>query len=218
MREYVTGDDLRRIHWPSVAKTGTLMIRQDESTRRSSAVVLLDTRSVALGPQGSPGFEAAVSATASVARALSRSGFSLRVGTVDAPARAVTEDVMLDLLAGIGASRTKGFMGAVTGIRSPSAADTTLAVITAPPTGAEVAALSRAGTAFGRKLVVLVYPMPLPSLPPEAAAELDARATTARASLQRAGWEVVLLQPEGKLADTWRRTKTQKLQVAGSHS
>jgi hypothetical protein len=125
---------------------------------------------------------------------------------------------MLDLLAGIGASRTKSLLGAVTGIRSPSAADTTLAVITAPPTGAEVAALSRAGTAFGRKLVVLVYPMPLASLQPQAAAELDARATTARASLQRAGWEVVLLQPEGKLADTWRRTKTQKLQVAGSRS
>jgi uncharacterized protein (DUF58 family) len=218
MREYVTGDDLRRIHWPSVAKTGKLMIRQDESTRRSSAILLLDTRSVVLGPQGSPGFEAAVSATASIGRALSRSGFAVRLGTVDVPARPVTEEVMLDLLAGIGASRTPALVASLTGLRSSSSADTTLAVVTAPPNGAEVAALCRVGTAFGRKVVVLTYPMPVASLPPEAVVELDGRATVARASLQRAGWDVVILHPEGKLADTWRRTKTQKLQVAGSLS
>jgi uncharacterized protein (DUF58 family) len=218
MREYNTGDDLRRIHWPSVAKTGMLMIRQDESTRRSSSILLLDTRGVALGPQGSPGFEAAVSATASIGRALSRSGFDLRIGTIDAPPRQVTEDVMLDMLSGIGPSRTKGFVGALTGLRTPSAADTTLAIVTAPPTGAEIAALCRVGTAFGRKVVVFVYPMPVASLPPEAVAELDGRATAARVSLQRAGWDVTIMHPEGRLADTWRRTKTQKLQVAVSPS
>jgi uncharacterized protein (DUF58 family) len=36
MREYQVGDDLRRIHWPSVARRGRLMIRQDESARRRS--------------------------------------------------------------------------------------------------------------------------------------------------------------------------------------
>ena len=38
------GDDLRRIHWPSVARTGELMIRQDESSRRASGLVFLDNR------------------------------------------------------------------------------------------------------------------------------------------------------------------------------
>src|SRR5438105_2047418 len=56
MREYVTGDDLRRIHWPSVARTGQLMIRQDEATRRSNATLFLDNRSSSLGQDGSPGF------------------------------------------------------------------------------------------------------------------------------------------------------------------
>src|SRR5437899_3317308 len=71
MREYVTGDDLRRIHWPSVARTGQLMIRQDESTRRSSALLFLDSRASALGAYGSPGFERAVSVAATLGRALS---------------------------------------------------------------------------------------------------------------------------------------------------
>ena len=218
MREYVTGDDLRRIHWPSVARTRTLMIRQDESTRRSSSVVVLDTRSVALGVEGSPGFEAAVSAAASLGRALSRAGFSLRMATVDAPPRPVTEDVLLDLLAGIGASRSKTLVTSLTSLRGGTPADATLALVTAPPQPAETAALSRAGTAFGRKVIVLVYPQPLAVLPPEAAAELEGRAASARASLQRSGWEVVLTQPDGKLANAWRRTKTRKLQVAGSGS
>ena len=65
---------------------------------------------------------------------------------------------------------------------------------------------------------MLVYPKPLQSLAPEAAAEIEGRATVARGSLQRSGWEVVIMQPEGKLAETWRRTKTRKLQVAGSLS
>jgi uncharacterized protein (DUF58 family) len=218
MREYITGDDLRRIHWPSVARTGTLMIRQDESTRRSSAILLLDTRSGALGPQGSPGFETAVSVAATLGRALARSGFSLRMTTVDATPRPVTEDVLLDMLAGIGPSRSTGFVHALAGLRSPVAADTTLALVTAPPTGAEVAALSRTGAAFGRRLLVLIYPRPLRDLPPEAVAEIEGRAAAARGSLQRSGWEVVIMQPDGKLAETWRRTKTQKLQVAGSLS
>ena len=65
MREYQTGDDLRRLHWASVARTGQLMIRQDESSRRSSAVLFLDTRISALGQNGSPGFEKGVSAIGS---------------------------------------------------------------------------------------------------------------------------------------------------------
>ena len=44
MRQYHEGDDLRRIHWPSVARTGELMIRQDESSQRANGLVFLDSR------------------------------------------------------------------------------------------------------------------------------------------------------------------------------
>lgn len=218
MREYVTGDDLRRIHWPSVARTGSLMIRQDESTRRSAAILVLDNRTAAFGEQGSSGFEAAVSAAGSLGATLSRSGFTVRFGTADAPATPVTEEVLLDLLAGISPSRVRTLGSALTGLRAASPADTTLAIITAPPTGSEVATLSRVGTTFGKKVAVLIYPRPLSLLQPEAAVEMDGRATVARASLQRSGWTVVIAQPEGKLADAWRKTKTRKLLAAGSAS
>jgi len=41
LREYVPGDERRGIHWKSTAKTGTLMVRQFEETRRSELMVVL---------------------------------------------------------------------------------------------------------------------------------------------------------------------------------
>ncbi len=41
IREYVPGDAQRHIHWKSVAKTGTLMVRQFEETRRSRMAIVL---------------------------------------------------------------------------------------------------------------------------------------------------------------------------------
>jgi uncharacterized protein (DUF58 family) len=44
IREFQLGDDLRHVHWRTTAKRGELMVRQFVDTRRSSEVVLLDTR------------------------------------------------------------------------------------------------------------------------------------------------------------------------------
>jgi len=46
-REYRIGDDLRKIHWRSSARTGALMVRQEERPWRSTSTVLLDARGVA---------------------------------------------------------------------------------------------------------------------------------------------------------------------------
>ena len=46
-REYRIGDDLRKIHWRSTARTGQLMVRQAERPWRAHSTVLLDLRSVA---------------------------------------------------------------------------------------------------------------------------------------------------------------------------
>lgn len=73
LREYQRGDDLRRIHWPSSARTDRLMIRQLETPWQSRALVLLDVRSAVY--ESNAAFETAVSGAASVITHLVKSGF-----------------------------------------------------------------------------------------------------------------------------------------------
>jgi uncharacterized protein (DUF58 family) len=73
LREYQRGDDLRRVHWPSSAKTDQLMIRQLETPWQSRAMVLLDVRSEVY--ESTEAFETAVSGAASVITHLVKSGF-----------------------------------------------------------------------------------------------------------------------------------------------
>lgn len=73
LREYQRGDDLRRIHWPTSAKTEELMIRQLETPWQARALVLLDVRAGVYESSGA--FETAVSGAASVVTHLVGSGF-----------------------------------------------------------------------------------------------------------------------------------------------
>ncbi|HEX2025705.1 MAG TPA: DUF58 domain-containing protein, partial [Actinomycetota bacterium] len=98
MRAYELGDDLRRIHWPSVARTGELMIRQDEAVRRAQAALFIDTRSSSLG-RHPDAFERAISATASIGAHYLKGGFALRLSTPDRAPGPVDADRFLELLA-----------------------------------------------------------------------------------------------------------------------
>jgi uncharacterized protein (DUF58 family) len=64
IREYAFGDAQRNIHWKSTAKTGTLMVRQFEETRRSRLAIVssLDVTEYASDAE----FELGVSAAASL--------------------------------------------------------------------------------------------------------------------------------------------------------
>jgi uncharacterized protein (DUF58 family) len=73
LREYQRGDDLRRVHWPSSAKTDHLMIRQLETPWQSRALVMLDVRNQVY--ESAEAFETAVSGAASVVTHLVKSGF-----------------------------------------------------------------------------------------------------------------------------------------------
>ncbi len=42
LRDYVTGDDRRHVHWRSTAKTGRLLVRQFQDTRRSQLTLVVD--------------------------------------------------------------------------------------------------------------------------------------------------------------------------------
>ncbi|MFB3738457.1 MAG: DUF58 domain-containing protein [Candidatus Velamenicoccus archaeovorus] len=215
MRPYQQGDDLRRIHWPSVARSGQLMIRQDESTRRSTAVLFLDTRESAVGQTHGPAFERCVSAAASVGVLLARYGFSIQLATSQSHPVPMTEDALLEALAGISHHTSRALSGGLTRLRSAAAADTTLVIVTAPPPPSELTSLVRAGVAFGPKLAILVYPVDPDTLPPERQSQLEGRASAARLSLSRAGWEVLVLPPSGRLREVWQRSRTTRPALSG---
>ncbi|MGK5523100.1 DUF58 domain-containing protein [Micromonospora sp. URMC 107] len=69
LREYVVGDELRRVHWRTSARVGELMVRENVDTSLPRIVVLLDNRAGA-HPQRLDGvaesFESACEAAASV--------------------------------------------------------------------------------------------------------------------------------------------------------
>jgi uncharacterized protein (DUF58 family) len=78
LREYTPGDDIRRVHWRTSARTGTLMVREHVDTGLPSRVVVLDTRpAVYVGDQ----FEEAVDVAASVVSAAQDRGFPVRLMT-----------------------------------------------------------------------------------------------------------------------------------------
>ncbi|MEE6261516.1 DUF58 domain-containing protein [Plantactinospora sonchi] len=75
LREYVIGDELRRVHWRTSAKVGELMVKEQLDTSLPRIVVLLDNRAAAY-PRPVDGvvetFESACEAAASVVVAARR--------------------------------------------------------------------------------------------------------------------------------------------------
>jgi uncharacterized protein (DUF58 family) len=216
MRPYVEGDDLRRIHWPSVARSGELMIRQDESTRRATAVLYVDTRDAAVGQTHSPCFERVISSAASVGVLLLRYGFSVKLATPQLHPQRVGEEQLLDVLAGISHHPGRSATTGLGRLRMAAATDTTLVLVGAPPPPTELAGLIRTGTTFGPKIGVFVHPTDPETLPPDRRAQLDGRASQARLSMTRSGWEVVVLPPTGRLREVWQASRTRPLVVSGS--
>ncbi len=110
LRQYVLGDDLRRVHWKSTARSQELMVRQDENPWQDRTTIALDARP---GSYDEAAFERAVSAAASVAaaafrqrhvvRVISTDGFDSGVGAGLSQAEAI-----LAYLAGVPQSKASG--------------------------------------------------------------------------------------------------------------
>jgi len=75
VRDYQQGESLRRVHWPSTARRGSLMVKELEDSPRDEVAVLLDGDPVAVA--GSPpdsSFDVAVRAAGSILLAQVRRG------------------------------------------------------------------------------------------------------------------------------------------------
>jgi len=77
LRPYEPGDDRRYVHWRTSARTGELMVRQFNETRRSQLTMVLSEDAAAYADPEE--FELAVSITASIATQVIRDGTQISV-------------------------------------------------------------------------------------------------------------------------------------------
>jgi uncharacterized protein (DUF58 family) len=165
LREYVPGDDIRRIHWPSTAKlaySGDLIVRQDVDEAQPYVVVLVDLR-----PQGysEDSFELALDAAASavVAAATGRAPFELRTtggAVVGGPNNQATAPAMEALA--MAQPTPQGSLTAELATIRRSRGGAALIVVTGMLDPGELPAVAALRLKFQRTFLVSVTPEPRP--------------------------------------------------------
>jgi uncharacterized protein (DUF58 family) len=201
MREYVQGDDLRQVHWPSTAHRQKLIVRQNEQPLTADATIFLDTRSVANHGAGQDSTaEVAISAAASITSHLADHGYRLRLATeVHSSATPNGAQAILDALAELQPSRTKSLLGALGQLRGAGGEGLLVCVIQVPPgdgslaSQQDVRALLQAGKGYGGRVAVVVHH-------PHIARE---RAEALVVLLRAARWRATALSADVPLAERW---------------
>ncbi|WP_395242853.1 DUF58 domain-containing protein [Agromyces sp. MMS24-K17] len=94
LRNYEPGDPLRNVHWRSSARTGQLMVRQYEETRRSQLLLLLSTDASHYADEDE--FELGVSIFASLGVQVVRDGTEMAAQTESRQLRTSTATSLLD--------------------------------------------------------------------------------------------------------------------------
>jgi uncharacterized protein (DUF58 family) len=103
--EYQPGDDLRHVHWKSTARTGTMMVRQYEETRRSHFVIGLSRSSGDYATDDE--FELAISAAGSIGLRALRDSQRVDVRVQGRELPAATGKQLLDSLSAIENSKAR---------------------------------------------------------------------------------------------------------------
>ncbi|WP_328957172.1 DUF58 domain-containing protein [Kitasatospora purpeofusca] len=214
LREYRSGDDLRRVHWKSTARYGELMVRREEQPRRARATVLLDTRETGhrgSGPASS--FEWAVACAASVSVHLLERGYQTRLLTDTGHAvpgvegasghtAADTSGAILDALAVVDLSDGAGLSRAEEPLRAGG--EGLLVAVLGELDEEQTARLARLRGRTGGAVVLLLDTgtwAGLRLLSPDTGGE-EFRDRARR--LREAGWTVLTVRAGDSLPDLWR--------------
>ncbi len=162
VREYTQGESLRRVHWPTTARRGQLMVKELEDAPRDAVAVVLDCDPA--GVAGEPpdsSFDAAVRAAGSVLRAYVTRGRRAVLVTTGAdaavqPVSSLDSDLTaaLGLLAAAEADALHGLGRWLRGAQTPAAHAGELVVVTA---NLDVAAVEAILGTSGRRLVSVVW-------------------------------------------------------------
>lgn len=190
LREYEQGDDLRRVHWPSSAKRGELMIKQLEMPWQSRAFIVLDPR---VEPHNSAeSFEQAVKGAASVLRHLYRSGYTPTIwaGNGDGTVVGNTDAyrIAMEELATITPKRSVDLRRLIGRLRRSGMAGGVLVMVTGEADEADLAAFQLLSQDFYRTVVLSV----------------DQGQNDKIIGFARAGALVVRTLPDGVWSESWR--------------
>lgn len=127
LREYQPGDDLRHVHWRSSARTGTIMVRQYEQTRRSHFVIGLSR-----SPHDyhdADEFELGVSVAGSIGLRGVQDSMQVELFTQGRSVQASTGKRLLDTLSGVRFSRGRRSLVDLAGTIAADVADATVVVL-----------------------------------------------------------------------------------------
>ncbi len=216
-RPYVTGDDRRRVHWRTTARTGELTVRREEPPWQSQVTVLLDTRRDAHSPgrgatETSGSFEYAVSAVASISRTLIRSRVGVRL--IDEVARVLGESeivgspsdhAIMDALADVEPGSTPTLLpvanriGDPLGARTRAESGSVVAVLGRLSPG-DSAALAQAAARNARCMALLIDADAWAT----GAGAPSAATLAARNVLRDAGWAVTVAGPRSPIDAAWQ--------------
>lgn len=154
LRGYVPGDDRRYIHWRSSARTGALMVRQFEETRRSHLAVVLSTAQSDYTDEIE--FETAVAACGSLGLQSFREERALSVVTGDCPLPTGTARRLLDQLSGVESSESAPTLVEVARAASRAVPEVSVAILLcgATPSLAEIRSAANSFPAAVRVIAV----------------------------------------------------------------
>lgn len=194
VREYVQGDPLRTIHWPSTAHRGTLMVRREEGPQDPRSTVLLDlrrSRHHGAGPAST--IETAISAAASVLVHLDRQrqGVALidHAGAHTRGSRPVED--WLDHLAEV-TGNDDDLVSMLHPLTVGTGVGSTFIAVVTPLTPHELPILVRAGRSASVRVALII-----------GSGEPSDHSVGTAAGLRAAGWRVAHLHAIEDLATSW---------------
>lgn len=205
LRQYVVGDDLRRVHWASTARHDDLMVRQDEVPWQGRATVLADVRASA---NTDASLELVISAAASIVTAGGRRQDLVRLVATDgtdsgfAAGHAHIETI-LERLASLEATNDAALRRVVDRL-ARSTSGGALVVVVASIAPDDLDRLLRLRHRFGAVTVVAFEPSSWGGrdTAPDVAVPADRRAAAPRA--------VVRVTADTPFPTAWRRATTRR--------
>jgi uncharacterized protein (DUF58 family) len=212
LREYVDGDDLRKVHWPATARVDKVMIRQEETPWHTRATVLLDDRGGSHSAEGES-FDRAVEVTASICDLYSKARYSYRLAAANEPGVSASRGIdhlhrCLDLLATIETTltprgATDPLLIRLAQLEGAPSAEGTLVVVAGNLGVQDASLIARCRRRYRQIVVVLLPEHRFTQGPTRDRWEGERTVRESVTLLTRSGVRCLVLGPDESLASVW---------------